>query len=109
MTVQKLPSPRLITDSMAGGGTVHQSFGMSAPGSMPIDGLPQGFEVEPLADVMMPPAPGNDRNLLGPDGSPRDPQDASFPVRDPDSGRYTGTGADPWKSAGSEAGGWHQV
>jgi hypothetical protein len=78
--VQRLSNPRLVTDSQSGGGTVHQSYGkIGAPGSPAIDGSAQAFEYEDLADVMTGPGtPGTDRNLLGPDGSPRDPVDAPF-------------------------------
>ena len=58
---------RLITDSMSGGGVVHQSFGQSAPGSVPVDGMPsQAQAEEPLAQVMVPAddTPGNDRRLI---------------------------------------------
>jgi hypothetical protein len=108
VTVQRYPDPRLVTDSQSGGGTVHQSYGMGAPGSMPIDGMPQGFEIEDLQNVMDPAqaSPGTDRNLLGPDGSPRDPADASYPHKDPVSGRFDGADDGGWSSPFSNAGGW---
>jgi hypothetical protein len=52
--VQRLDSPRLITDSMGSGGTPHESFGMSAPGSPGIEPAPQAFEVPDLAAVAIP-------------------------------------------------------
>lgn len=52
--VQNLGSPRLVTDSMGAGGTVHESFGMSGPGSTPIEPSPQAFEVPDLQDVAIP-------------------------------------------------------
>jgi hypothetical protein len=114
MTVQRYPNPPLVPSSMSSGGEVHSSLAMQAPGSQPITPMPdpslnlmelgvnQGLPVDTTPDDV-------DRNLIAADGSPRDPADASFPVRDPDSGRYTGTGGDPWKSAGSNEGGWRPV
>ena len=66
---------------MSGGGTVHQSYGMNGPGSAPIDGTPQGFELEDLANVMAPDqaTPGTDRNRISPDGGRAPEKDAPFP------------------------------
>ena len=61
--------PRLVTDSMSGGGTVHQSYGMTAAGSPPIDGLPQGFEWEDLANVMQPGDAAGPTVLVDADGA----------------------------------------
>jgi len=52
--VQRLSDPRLITDSMGSGGTPHESYGMSPPGSPGIEPGPQPFEVLDLADVAVP-------------------------------------------------------
>lgn len=110
--MQRLSNPRLITDSMASGGVPRERYSMGAPGSAPIDDytMPAAAGFNDLGDVGDATTPDRvDRNLLGPDGSPRDPMDSPFPDRDPESGRYTGTGGDPWKSAGTSDGGWQPV
>lgn len=73
---------RLVTDSMSGGGVVHDSFGkLGAAGSMPIDGVPsQAQAEEPLNQVMDPSqyAPGNDRRLIDAGGGLHRPADEPF-------------------------------
>jgi hypothetical protein len=93
--VQRLPNPPLVTDSMSSGGEVHDRLSMSGPGSTPISPMPQDFEMLDLGDLAV--------NQSGPD----------IPVSDQSGrdhlGRFTQDDAGPWKSAGSDGAGWHQV
>ena len=80
MAVQRLPNPRLVTDSMGSGGTPHVSYGQSSPGSTPVEPGPQPFEVPDITDLMTPSEP-DDRWLVGASGAkvPQGQQDAPFP------------------------------
>lgn len=100
--VQNLSRPRLVTDSMSGGGVVHQSFGQSAPGSMPIDGPPaQGQGFEPLDQVMTGPgSPGPDRRLVSQGGVMDGAQDAPRPQ---------GGGWHSFGDDGQDMAGWRQT
>jgi hypothetical protein len=80
MGVQRLPDPRLSTDSMGSGGTPHVSYGGGPPGSTPVEPGPQPFEIPDITDLQTPAEPG-DRRLIGPDGSklPAGEQNDPFP------------------------------
>lgn len=81
MAVQRLPNPRLVTDSMGAGGTPHESFGGGPPGSQGVEPSPQAFEV-PDIGTLLEPAPGNDRRLVAPGGAMSGEKDAPFPQGD---------------------------
>ena len=93
--VTSYSSPRLVTDSMSPSGVVHDSYGMGAPGSPPIDAtaMPTNTGFEDLADVAIPAGrnrrdpgsarPGWQRPVRGrrarPDGR-LDPGEGTVPV-----------------------------
>lgn len=91
--MQRLPNPRLVTDSMGAGGVPHVSYGMSAPGSTPVEPSPQLFETPDITDLLTP-SEGDDRNEIDPGGA-----------RDPVSGQFQEGGG--WSQAGGHGfGGW---
>jgi hypothetical protein len=83
--MQRLSSPRLVTDSMGSGGEPHTSYGMSAPGTDGVAPMPQPFEVPDLADV-----PGQSGSTI--------------PV-----GESTVSESGAWGRTGSSGHGWDQV
>ena len=103
MAVQRYPNPRLSTDSMGSGGTPHQSYGMSAPGSTPVEPGPQPFEIPDITDLQTPAEPG-DRHLTGPDGSKRPADQQNAPVAQAGAFAQADTGdgnAAMWKKTAS--------
>ena len=90
--VQRLPDPRLITDSAGAGGTPHMSYSMSGPGSTPVEPSPAPFDIPDPAAV----AVAGPTVLVGAGGS-----DASQPAQ--------GGGWHDFGDSGRDQAGWEQT